>query len=111
MSAVLPRNQSAKTKYTKGMSHSSGQECQKKKKQKNSFTGAGVSRGRRSSASKVEEPLQSHPFAGFLDRALAPLPSDWRYNISKAIGSIGEVVGKLFPNQNETKMRLGRRGF
>lgn len=108
MSAVLPRNQSAKAKFSKGMSHSS-EECKKKKK--NAFVGTGVSKTRRSSACKAEEPLQSHPFAGFLDRVLAPFPSDWRYNISRAVGSFGEAVGKLFPNQNETKLRIGRRGF
>jgi len=108
MSAVLPRNQSAKAKFSKGISHSS-EECKKKKK--NAFVGTGVSQTRRSSTCNAEEPLQSHPFAGFLDRILAPLPSDWRYNISRAVGSFGEVVGKLFPDQNSQKLRVGRRGF
>lgn len=108
MSAVLPRNQSAKAKFTKQMSHSS-EECKKKKK--NTFVGTGTSKRTSRGRPQTEEPLQSHPFAGFLERALAPLPSDWRYNISRVVGSIGEVVGKIFPDQNETRMRIGRRGF
>ena len=106
MSAVLPRNQSNRAKFTKPLSHSSD-ECKKKK---NTFVGTGAAKSAKSRCAEVAEP-QHHPFAGILDQLLSPLPADWRYNIQQAIGSFGEAVGKILPNQNDKKLRVGRRGF
>ncbi|WPT12162.1 hypothetical protein PSENEW3n2_00003820 [Picochlorum sp. SENEW3] len=104
---VLPRSQSAKKKFTKPMAHAN-EECKKKK---NTFVGTG-SKKRSSRSTTQEEPLQgSHPFMGALDALLRPLPPDWQYNIQRAIGAFGETVGRILPNQNEQKLRIGRRGF
>ncbi|KAL4516013.1 hypothetical protein Ndes2526B_g00727 [Nannochloris sp. 'desiccata'] len=103
MSAILPRSQKS-TSFK--LSHSS-KEANKGKK---SFQGTGDVQ--KTGRKQEVQTIQSHPWSGFVEKLLSPLPPDIRYNIQRALGGVAEAVGRMFPNQNtENQVRGGRRGF
>ncbi|KAI3430995.1 hypothetical protein D9Q98_009397 [Chlorella vulgaris] len=111
MSAIIPRSKSG-SKQPK-LSRSTEQSCREKPAKKRQVSsGAGVQHSLSGKSAQELSHTGSHPWSGFAEAVLRPLPPDWRYNIEKAFSDLGEAVGKLLGGgQQGARHRTGRRGF